>query len=304
VILVDFSDELMNASAVQRFRDLFFSTGSTIRTGSVTEYYQDVSGGEISMTGEVIGPYRMPRTIAQYANGQSGMGNTFPNTRTLGADALAAARGNINFRPYDNDGNGYVDAFVVVHAGIGAEFNRDPNSIWSVKWVLPNQESVDGVNVFAFLTIPEDAEVGVCAHELGHLVFGWPDLYDIDNPTIGIIGVESEGIGNWCLMAGGSWGHLPGDAPGTTPCHPSAWCKASQGWITLRNQTTNTSISLPDVKTQQHEVYRLWTNGDTTSQEYFLIENRQKTGFDGSLPGGGLLSESNYSLSLESICIY
>ena len=36
----------------------------------------------------------------------------------------------------------------------------------------------------------------MCAHELGHLLFGFPDLYDTD--------YSSEGIGNWCLMAGGT----------------------------------------------------------------------------------------------------
>ena len=37
----------------------------------------------------------------------------------------------------------------------------------------------------------------MCAHELGHLLFGFPDLYDPDG--------TSEGIGDWCLMSGGSW---------------------------------------------------------------------------------------------------
>lgn len=37
------------------------------------------------------------------------------------------------------------------------------------------------------------------------------------------------------------------------------------------------------------KIHRLWTNGDTNSEEYFLIENRQATGFDQLLPGSGLL---------------
>ena len=41
------------------------------------------------------------------------------------------------------------------------------------------------------------AAVAMLIHELGHLLFGMPDLYDTDN--------SSEGIGNWCLMAGGTW---------------------------------------------------------------------------------------------------
>ena len=45
---------------------------------------------------------------------------------------------------------------------------------------------------------------------------------------------------------------------------------------------------LDDVKAG-FKTHRLWTNGDSNSPEYYLIENRQLTGFDGSLPGPGLL---------------
>ena len=67
-----------------------------------------------------------------------------------------------------------------------------------------------------------------------------------------------------------------------------AGCKASQGWIDVVNETENHQITLADVKSG-FKAHRLWTNGDTASQEYFLIENRQLTGFDESLPGNGLL---------------
>jgi immune inhibitor A len=92
-------------------------------------------------------------------------------------------------------------------------------------------------------------------------------------------------------MSGGSWGYLQGNEPGTTPCHPSAWCKANHGWINLIADQQNRSIALKDVKKEPREVQRIWTNGDTVSQEYFLIENRQRDGFDRSLPGQGLLSK-------------
>jgi immune inhibitor A len=280
VVLVQFSDKTMGDGAKKRFEDLFFSTG-TISTGSVTEYYQDVSGGKISITGEVVGPFRMPRTMKQYANNASGMGGAEPNARTMATDALNAANSSIDFRPYDNDGNGFVDAFIVVHAGSGAEMDRDKNKIWSLKWTLPSVHTVDGVKVYGFLTVPEDARLGVCAHELGHLVFGWPDLYDIDR--------SSKGIGDWCLMSGGSWG---GNPSGDRPCHPSAYCKSKQQWVVESIDNTNRQITLRDVKTPGgRQIHRLWTNGNAFGNEYFLIENRQRTGFDESLPGSGLLSK-------------
>jgi immune inhibitor A len=74
---------------------------------------------------------------------------------------------------------------------------------------------------------------------------------------------------------------------GDTPVHPSAWCKANQGWVAVDNFKTDAVVNIPDVKTS-NTVLRLWKNGAPAS-EYFLLENRQQTGFDVSLPGDGLL---------------
>lgn len=294
VVLVDFSDKVMGAGAADRFNQLFFSTGE-LANGSVQEYFADVSGGLIDIQGEVVGPYRMPQTIAAYAGGDNGLQGATPNARTMANDAVTLANPDVDFTPYDNDGNGYVDAFIVVHAGRGAEETGSAADIWSHKWVLPSERAVDSTKIFAYLTIPEDAKLGVTAHEIGHLVFGWPDLYDTDN--------TSEGIGNWCLMASGSWG-LGGDRP----VHPSAWCKSTQGWVNVVSQTSNAEVTVNDVKTSR-AAYRLWKDGGG-GNEYFLVENRQQTGFDASLPGQGLLiwhideaisgnsNESHYKVAL------
>ena len=136
--------------------------------------------------------------------------------------------------------------------------------------MLPSERIVDNTKIFAYLTIPEDAKLGVTAHEIGHLIFGWPDLYDSDN--------TSEGIGNWCLMASGSWG-LGGDRP----VHPSAWCKSTQGWINVVAQTNNATVTINDVKSSR-TAYRLWKDGGG-GNEYFLVENRQQAGSTRRCPG-------------------
>jgi len=274
-VLADFTDKAFEVDT-SRFEELFFSTG-TIPTGSVSEYYKDVTGGLVTISGQVVGPFTMPQTLAWYANGNYGIGKPSgePRANILAQDAVKAADPSVDFKPYDNDGNGYVDAFIVVHAGMGGEETGDPGDIWSHKWVLPEEYTADGgVKVYAYLTIPENAKLGVAAHELGHLLFGFPDLYDID--------YSSEGIGDWCLMAGGSW-----NGGGDTPAHPSAWCKAQQGWVDVVQVSSDTSLELPDVKSSK-TVHRLWTDG-TVGQEYFLLENRQQEGFDAGLPGAGLL---------------
>ena len=274
VVLVDFEDRAFEVDT-SRFAELFFSTG-VVPTGSVKEYFADVTGGLVEIVGEVVGPLRMSQPLSWYANGSFGIGNPSgePRAQFLAENAAREADAVADLTPYDNDGDGYVDAFVVVHAGRGGEETGDPGDLWSHKWVLPQEHPADGTTVFAYLTIPEDAKLGVSAHELGHLLFGFPDLYDIDG--------TSAGIGDWCLMAGGSW-----NAGGDTPAHPSAWCKAQQGWVQVENVTADGPLTLPDVKASR-TVHRLWTGGQQGS-EYFLLENRQRTGYDAELPADGLL---------------
>ncbi|KAA3643591.1 MAG: M6 family metalloprotease domain-containing protein [Chloroflexi bacterium] len=273
VVLAEFTDRKMGASK-QHYEELFFSTG-VLQNGSVKEYFDEVTNGKVDIVGEVVGPYTLPNTLAEYANNDFGTSRYGMNARLMARHAAEAANPDVDFAPYDNDGDGYVDAFIVVHAGQGAEMTGDVNDIWSHKWVLPDAAyNADGTRVYGYLTVPEDAKIGVCCHELGHLLFGFPDLYDIDD--------SSEGIGNWCLMGGGSW--LGG---GDIPAHPSAWCKLQQDWATSVNVTSNQELQIQDVKTG-FKIYRLWKDG-TANQEYFLVENRQKSGYDQLLPGEGLL---------------
>jgi immune inhibitor A len=275
VVLAEFSDNKMTRTK-DEVQELFFSVGK-LPHGSVGEYYMEVSGGLIAIEGEVVGPYKMPKRLSAYAHGESGLGITAPNAQTMARDAASAADPDVDFGPYDNDGNGFVDAFIVIHAGPGAEETGKGTDIWSHKWTLEESAMhADGTSIFGYLTVPEDSKIGVCAHELGHLLFGWPDLYDIDN--------SSAGLGDWCLMAGGSWNGNAGDVP----AHPSAWCKSTQRWVTVTNQKSKKTVKVRDVKAKKNPtIYRLWSGG-TRGTEYFLVENRQRTGYDGELPSDGL----------------
>jgi immune inhibitor A len=273
VVLAGFADAPILPGTAARVRELFFSEG-VMEHGSVRDYFSDVSRGKVRITGEVLGPVVLPRPAADYTGSENGVHVDGLNARTMADDALTALDAGVDLGPYDNDHNGFVDAYVVVHSGRGAEESGAPTDVWSHKWVLPEPRRRGGVSVFGYLTIPEDAKLGVCAHELGHLLFGWPDLYDDD--------ASSRGVGDFCLMAAGSWG-----LGGLRPVHPSAWCKATQGWAPVSAPTRNRSVTLAPM-TQDGRIHRLWQDG-RHGDEYFLVEHRERSGYDASLPSAGLL---------------
>src|SRR5207248_1278876 len=118
----------------------------------------------------------------------------------------------------------------------------------------------------AYSIEPEDGQIGVFSHEFGHQL-GLPDLY----------GNTGTAVGAFSIMSVGAWAgvHQPGDHP----THFDAWCKMRLGFLTPTRITTNhLGASLPPVE-QTPAAWRLWTNGDSTN-EYFLIENREYVGSD------------------------
>jgi len=274
VILCDFPD-YPATTPISHYDTLLNSMG-ILPTGSVKEYYNEVSYGLVELQ-FVISPMwiRLPNTLTYYANNQYGLGSWPQNAQRMAYDAVLAADPYMDFSQCDMDGNGEIDALIIIHAGPGAESTNNPNHIWSHAWVIPVTLYVDGVRAYSYTTDPENAGCGVISHELGHRPFGLPDLYDTD--------YSSEGLGNWCLMAGGSW-----NGGGARPAHLSAWCKVRLGFVRVDTVRTNRVLqSIPAVE-DSPVVYRLWTNGNTGNR-YFLVENRRLKKFDSALPGEGLL---------------
>jgi len=274
VLLVDFVDK-PGVRPPADVQDMLFSRG-TYPTGSMRDYYQENSYGQLDVDGQVRGWLRMPQPYSSYADGQSGMGAYPRNTQKLVEDALTAAAQQVNFQDVDADGDLFVDGLFVVHAGSGAETAIDPTAraatIWSHQWNVPQPFVSNGVTAYAYCTTPEDGQIGVFCHEFGHML-GLPDLYDTT--------YRSTGVGQWCAMGTGSW-----NGGGRTPGHFCAWVKARLGWIAPSNATGAAALQL--VAHDRSAVHRLWTGG-VVANDYLLIEARQRTGFDSALPGSGLL---------------
>jgi len=290
VLLVDFDDRPHDpAHDTEHFRTLLFGT----QAGSMRDFYRKVSGftGDhgIDVQGEVFGWFRMPETLAFYANNKSGTDpDSFPrNAQGMAGDAVRAAlEAGVEFdSSYDVLDEHLVTALFVVHAGPGAEtFSTSAGLqfIWSLKWTVGDEPITvaPGLEVSTFLTVPEDCKVGVCAHEWGHLAARWADYYDTDRAQTG---ARSQGLGDYCLMAAGSWGN-----EGDTPVYPTSMLRMFHGWVTPR-LVTETTRGLKLRPVAEGGDFVVVHNEETmTGKQYIVVEYRRRRGQDEFLPDQGI----------------
>ncbi len=113
--------------------------------------------------------------------------------------------------------------------------SRSPSSFSILTSPDFNGKTIQWFSVLGERHADSAASMGVAAHELGHVILGWPDLYDTD--------FTSSGIGNWGLMGYGVWGFSATDSIyGETPVLPSAWSRMIQDWITPIDITNTTGV--------------------------------------------------------------
>ncbi len=250
VILVNYSDTNMNAGS-----DIAFYENRLNGLGPLTtqQYFWDMSNNQLTLTCDVFGPYTIPNTLAYYGTDVGGAGND-EHPAELVTDAINAADSFVDFSLYASN-----ELVIIIHAGRGQETGAPSNTIWSHMWNLNSAQLeigdgggaiiVDGVIVNTYTIQPEyvlnplDSTIGVFTHELGH-VFGLPDIYDTSNSTYG--------VGDWSLMASGSWNGPSGW--GSVPAPLLAWERDILGWITL-----DTLVASNTVKTAVDYQYASFT---------------------------------------------
>jgi hypothetical protein len=132
--------------------------------------------------------------------------------------------------------------------------------------------------VFRYMLIPEGGSsltsLNGMAKEIG-MMLGLPEL------AARTENLGSEGLGPWCAMSDPL---RIGKAQ-----HFSPWCKEKLGWLTPAaiDPTVPQKLVLSPIENSATECFKVLVRSD--SSEYLLLENRRKTGFDGNLPGEGLL---------------
>lgn len=250
--------------------------------GSVYDYYNKVSYGQLQLQCDVLGPYTASRNMSYYG-GNSSRTNEDLNPKALFDEAIRYAIQEVNLVDYDSDGDGCVDNVHIIFAGYGEEAGASANAIWSHEMTF-RTENIGGMKIDRYSCSPElrgnsgngITRIGPPCHEIGHAL-GAMDFYDVDYQTGGYY----EGTGDWDVMASGSW-----NDDGARPADFNPYVKAYNfGWIdiqTLNSSTTN--IISPS--TFYNNIYRIDT---PISGEYFLLDNRQSEGVNSAEPGKGLL---------------
>ena len=285
VILAAFSDKAF----VKTNND--FNSIMNVGSSSFNAYYLDNSYNQLNVDTDVVGPYTINMTMSA----------ADANVRDFIARAVTAANNDgVDFSQYDNNNDGNMDSLYVIHAGYGEEAGAPSYTIWSHSWDLSTYaKTYDGVYISSYATSPElrgasgstITSIGVICHEFGHNI-GVPDYYDTDDTGSGGSAFDLK---KWDVMAGGSWNNN-----GDTPAQHCMYTKWKLGWSTPTTiSSTASGLTLRNTG-DYNEAYRVNT---TTTNEFFILENRQQTGWDAYIPGHGLFIfhiDGNYIDGLSS----
>lgn len=255
--------------------------------GSIKDYFKAQSHGMFELDFDVVGICQLQHPYAYYGKNNSQKEDVKPGEMVAEACLWAHEHG-INFSKYDWNGDGEVDQVFVLYAGHGEASYKDANTIWPHMYYLSASDygkplSLDGVTVDTYACSSElngDGNldgIGTFCHEFSHCM-GFPDLYDTSY-------AGWFGMGDFDLMCSGSYN---GDSK--CPAGYSAYEKAECGWLTLKDMTNieqETSIVGVQPMSADGDAYIIKNKGH--EDEYYILENRQKTGWDSYLPASGLM---------------
>ena len=290
VILVNFSDTVLTHSKEAMIEwatsDDYHAGGAT---GSIHKYFLDASFGQYDLQLDFYGPVTVSGTQAYYG-GNVNNRDQRPGKMVKEACQLADQQCGLDFSQYDYNGDGEVDWVVVVYAGQGEADSYVENTIWPHQYMLSatsDQINLDGKRINRYCCTNEIAwngslaGIGVFVHEFSHIL-GLPDLYttnETDHKTLAMWDVMDYGVYNNDLM---------------TPPMYSAYERWWMGWMTPQILNGAADVTLTELNAGHTAAY-LTENGTTVGnilqpdKAFYMLENRQQSGWDEYLPGHGLL---------------
>ncbi len=259
-------------------------------SGSVYDYFYEQSHGKVAYTNYVT-PYIQLDKPIDYYNYKDW--NTNKDTPRYFGDAGKELLDDV-FQKYKemNDPEWDAQTFTLspantmsvnfVYVGYTIGFT---NGLWPhrTNTTYPFKEIYKGVKCYDYQIsniVPhkEEFPLGTFIHENGHMLFSFPDLYDVET------GGSKSGIGNHCLMATGGANNA-----GYTPAPINAALKYMEGWITAEELSTTEAYPDFEMQTNSPHTYRFVK--PNKAGEYFLLEPRHRSvgKFSGAIPADGLL---------------
>lgn len=291
VILVEFADVSMTLdNPHDYFSRLLNEPGFSDwgATGSAHDYFIECSNGQFSPKFDLYGPVTLPNKMSYYG-ANSADGNDRRPAQMI-ADACRLLDDEVDFSLYDLDKDGVIDNVFVFYAGEGEAAGGTPETIWPHSWnvtaAMLKDQVFDGVLLDRYACSCEwvmterrgrPDGVGTFIHEFSH-VLGLPDLYATGYTSC----FTPEG---WSALDGGSYNN-----DGCTPPLYSAFERYALGWLTPFDMTESRTVALNSIGNNEAGIFLTKDEeGNVNPNEYFLVENRQKTSWDSYIPGHGML---------------
>lgn len=261
-------------------------TGNGFR-GSVKDYFRAQSMGQFELDFDVVGICPLKNATAYYGANTTD-GEDVRAGAMIAEACLWAKQLGVDFSKYDWDNDGEVEQVFVLYAGKGEANGGAASTIWPHMYALSLSDygkalQLDGVTIDTYACSSElngtnklDG-IGTFCHEFSHCL-DLPDLYDTSY-------AGWFGLGEFDLMDSGSY-----NGDGKWPAGYSAYEKASCGWITLHDLTDiEEEAKVADVKAISQGGNAYIIRNKAHEDEYYIIENRQKSGWDAKLPGLGVM---------------
>ena len=303
IILVNFADEmfitnkaeidsmLTGKNYTRNYNYKYDGRSYTVESeGSAWKYFYESSNGQYDPEFDVIGPVTLENNMAYY--GQNNMSGNDKLPEKMIYDACKLVDDSVDFSLYDNDKDGIMDFVYVLYAGYGEADGGDANTIWPHQYYLSFYRylSLDNTQIDRYACSNEldfytkhHTGIGTFCHEFSH-VLGLPDLYETTGNG------SHKTMGQWSILDYG-----PYNNDGNTPPAYSAYERFFMGWLTPRLITEPENITLAELNESQEALlisssdqHNLIGN-DPDPTTFYLLENRQQTGWDEYLPGHGLM---------------
>lgn len=300
VVLVDFKNKkFADGHDLEYYKNVIngkdFSDEEEGYVGSVRDYFLAQSNGQFELDFDVVGPVTMSKNYGYYGN--DGAYQKDEKVYEMIKEACDGIQDKVNLKDYDWDGDGEADQVFFLYAGLGQASGGSAGTIWPHESELRYwpcgvlSYSTGKINTYACANElqPEtqgssryiSAGIGTICHEFSHCL-GFADMYDTT-------GSGGYGMSVFDVMDQGSY-----NGNGFVPCNYTAFERIYAGWVEAIELESPATVK--DMKSVSDYGRPFIMYNYKNTNEYFLMENRQNTGWDKGLYGsnGLLIVHVNY----------